>query len=544
MEKSSSPVVSIVMAAWNPRPDWLLEAVASALSQGGDEIELVVVDDGSEQPVAELLAEVDDPRLRVIRGEHGGESRARNAGVAAARGDFIRFVDADDRLAEGSTARLLARLGGARDAIAYGATLVCDARMRPEREIRSSVEGDALRACLLDGFQVRVPSMLFPREVVDAAGPWSSDFPSAGDWDFVLRALEHASVRGDAEVATLYRRHGASVTANVEAGERGSRLVMERYFERHPDKRGTRLEREARARVALIFAEGWTEQGERRRGLERALEALRLHPATAAGPAARMLARLPGGLITGVGRRARRRAQWLALNMPPARRLRMQLAREALEARAADGDLRVLDAGCEIGLFAVDIARRHPGWSVDALDLSPVALAEARRLAAERGAGNVAFAEADLTQPLGRNGYDAAAVLECLGEIPDDVAALRSVAGALRPGGFVIAHVAVRDWSPVLRRSRTRWKAAHRSGYTDDEARALFDAAGLEIVAIRPTLRGTAHLAQEMRERVKATPMRVRALLSPLMGLAVRLERAGLTWGEPRGMLIEARRPG
>jgi SAM-dependent methyltransferase len=544
MEKSSSPLVSIVMAAWQPRPDWLLEAATSALAQGGDEIELVVVDDGSEQPVADLLAEVDDLRMRVVRVEHGGASHARNAGVAAARGASIRFVDADDVLAEGSTARLLALIGDSRDAIAYGATIVCDERMRPEREIRSSVEGDALRACLLDGFEVRVPSMLFPREVVNAAGSWSSDFPSAEDWDFVLRALEHAHVRGDDGVATLYRRHGASVTANVESGEQGCRLVVERYFERHPEQRGTRLEREARARVALIFAEAWTEQGERRRGLGRLLEALRLYPTAALGPAARMLSRLPGGLIRGVRRRARRRAEWLALNMPPARRLRMQLAREALEGQAGDGDLRVLDAGCEIGLFAVDVARRHPGWTVDALDMSASSLAEARRLAAERDAGNVAFVEADLTQPLGRNGYDAAALLECLGEIPDDSAAVSSVAESLRPGGMLVAHVAARDWKPVLRGSRTMWKAAHRPGYTEPEVRSLLEGAGLEVVSVKPTLRGTAHLAQELRERVKDRPARVRALISPLMALAVRLDRAGLTWGEPRGMLIEARRPG
>ena len=65
--------VSLVLAAWNPRRDWLLEAVASALAEQEVRLELIVVDDGSEIPVGELLAEVEDERLRVLRVPHGGD---------------------------------------------------------------------------------------------------------------------------------------------------------------------------------------------------------------------------------------------------------------------------------------------------------------------------------------------------------------------------------------------------------------------------------------------------------------------------------------
>src|SRR5262249_40090420 len=71
--------VSLIMTAWEPRRDWLDEAVDSALGQRDVQIELIVVDDGSSQPVEELL-DRKDPRLRQFRLAHGGGSRAPNKG--------------------------------------------------------------------------------------------------------------------------------------------------------------------------------------------------------------------------------------------------------------------------------------------------------------------------------------------------------------------------------------------------------------------------------------------------------------------------------
>jgi len=81
-----SALVSLVMPVWRPRPGWLREAVVSALQEHACQIELIVVDDACEEPVAGLLAGIEDPRLRVLRIEHAGPYGARNAGIAAARG--------------------------------------------------------------------------------------------------------------------------------------------------------------------------------------------------------------------------------------------------------------------------------------------------------------------------------------------------------------------------------------------------------------------------------------------------------------------------
>jgi glycosyltransferase involved in cell wall biosynthesis len=277
-----SPLVSLVMTVWKPRPDWFLEAVRSALGQRGCHLELVVIDDGSPDPVESLLQGIHDPRMRVVRVPHGGLSHARNAGVEAARGDRVRFIDGDDILEPESTARLLSLIGSDDDVFSYGASLVCDEELRPVWKLASSRQGDVEVASLLGRFTVRPHTLMFPRRVLERTGRWDESFDAAEDWDFITRVAEHARARGERRVATYYRRHGASFTGNVassmERAERSARKVVDHYFQRHPGKRGTRLERLAEARLHAIAARRHLTQGQRKEALRRCRHAFRLDP--------------------------------------------------------------------------------------------------------------------------------------------------------------------------------------------------------------------------------------------------------------------------
>ena len=135
------------------------------------------------------------------------------------------------------------------DRIAYGAVTMCDEALRPVSTLTATLHGDVVVPCLLGGFEVRHVALLFPRRVVDLAGPWSTGLPVSADWDFVLRALEHAEVVGTTEPAVLYRRHGASVSgrADLESGERAREEIIDRFLARNPSLEGTRVERRARA---------------------------------------------------------------------------------------------------------------------------------------------------------------------------------------------------------------------------------------------------------------------------------------------------------
>jgi len=125
-----SPLVSFVMPVWEPRREWLLQAVESVLGQRGCELELIVVDDGNRHPVGDVLEQTDDARLHVIRVRHGGPSHARNAAMGAARGQYLRFVDSDDVIEAGSIAHLLGLIRGRLNLFSYCASQICDENLR------------------------------------------------------------------------------------------------------------------------------------------------------------------------------------------------------------------------------------------------------------------------------------------------------------------------------------------------------------------------------------------------------------------------------
>lgn len=91
----SSPAVTVVIPLYQ-KGGSVLAAVRSVLSQRFADLELLVVDDGSTDEGPALVAQVSDPRLRLLRQPNEGPGAARNRGLAGARGALIAFLDADD----------------------------------------------------------------------------------------------------------------------------------------------------------------------------------------------------------------------------------------------------------------------------------------------------------------------------------------------------------------------------------------------------------------------------------------------------------------
>lgn len=108
-----SPAVSVIVPCYG-QAHLLPEAVASVQAQDVDDWELLVVDDGSPDDTATVAARLmaEDSRVKLIRKPNGGLSSARNAGLNAATGRFVQFLDADDVLLPGKFSTNMAALQG------------------------------------------------------------------------------------------------------------------------------------------------------------------------------------------------------------------------------------------------------------------------------------------------------------------------------------------------------------------------------------------------------------------------------------------------
>ncbi len=91
----TTPRVSVIMPTYN-YGRYVADAIESIQAQTFGNFEIVVVDDGSTDDTAAILARLAEPRLKVIRQERAGTASARNRGLEAARGEFITWLDADD----------------------------------------------------------------------------------------------------------------------------------------------------------------------------------------------------------------------------------------------------------------------------------------------------------------------------------------------------------------------------------------------------------------------------------------------------------------
>jgi glycosyltransferase involved in cell wall biosynthesis len=199
---SSTPDVSVVIPAYRGGP-LLRQAVQSMVDQSFENLEVLVVSDGSDDPMEDL--EVLDVRVRVIRGEHRGVSAARNIGLLESRGTFVAFLDEDDLAMVGRVAAQFAALSDRPDAaIAYGQVQVIDEAGHQVGPLRGGpiTYLDMLRARFL-----HMTSLMVRRREAIIAGGFDALLITGEDIDFQLRlAKDHAMVFIP-EVLTRYRLH-------------------------------------------------------------------------------------------------------------------------------------------------------------------------------------------------------------------------------------------------------------------------------------------------------------------------------------------------
>lgn len=221
-------LVSIIIPAYNAER-YVREAVESALAQVDANVEVIVVDDGSTDGTAQVVAQF-GTQIRLIRQDNAGVAAACNAGVRASAGRWIAFLDADDVWLPEKTARQLERCSSFAishtDSMCFGEHLPQDIR-------RSSFEppysGRVLQQLLVRNF-ITKSSVMMDRELYVSAGGFGEHFAGVEDWPFWLQiCAEHELGYLDLPVVR-YRVHRASKSMQARKTMADHRRVIEQAF--------------------------------------------------------------------------------------------------------------------------------------------------------------------------------------------------------------------------------------------------------------------------------------------------------------------------
>lgn len=219
------PRVSVVIPCYN-QAQFLAEAIESVEAQTLRDVEVLVVDDGSTDEIGTVLDAF--PWVRSIRQENRGLAAARNTGIAHSSGDFLIFLDADDRLlpdAVETGARLLTSSPSLGFVAGHSRFITGEGVPLPtEQPVRGS--GDPYLS-LLRRNSIRNPAIvMFRRTVLDRVGGFNSRVDACADYLMYLRISRDHPVRFHAAVVAEYRKHGHNMSNDAALMFRQLRFVM------------------------------------------------------------------------------------------------------------------------------------------------------------------------------------------------------------------------------------------------------------------------------------------------------------------------------
>jgi glycosyltransferase involved in cell wall biosynthesis len=206
-------LVSIIIISFN-QGHYLDDAIESVLDQTIRQAEIVVVDDGSTDSTAEVAHSY--PQASYVYQHNHGISSARNAGLRASNGDYVVFLDADDRLlpkAVEAGLRCFRKhpesgfvFGRYHKLDADGAVISAPNQLPDECDFYV-----ALLQRNLIGMQSTV---LYPRDILERAGGFDERLQSCEDYDLYLRITREFPVHKHNKIVAEYRRHGQNMSQN------------------------------------------------------------------------------------------------------------------------------------------------------------------------------------------------------------------------------------------------------------------------------------------------------------------------------------------
>lgn len=229
-----NPLISIIIPTYN-RGYCIEECIRSAQSQSYLNIEIIVVDDASRDDTRNRIARIADPRLRYFAHEHNrGGAAARNTGICCAEGEYIAFLDSDDRWLPDKLEKQLRGLEqkGDRYGISYTWLQCIDAQGRETMRVNPEYEGDCRQEILVSNFIGSFSNVLVRRNMLMLVGCLDESMRSCQDWDILIRLLRLTHVHCERDYLVQYRQDvndSVRISLNPRSVVQGHRRIRRKF---------------------------------------------------------------------------------------------------------------------------------------------------------------------------------------------------------------------------------------------------------------------------------------------------------------------------
>jgi glycosyltransferase involved in cell wall biosynthesis len=257
---SDAAEVTVVIPTRDRRARLMQNGLASALGQEDVDLEVVVVDDGSEDGTAEELSQLEEARLRVVRHERSrGVAQARNAGIAAARGEWVAFLDDDDVWSPHKLRRQIDTAQAVSAGWVYASVVSVDEAGGVNYAFPVPTPDGLARELLARSVVPAGCSNVVARtELVRELGGFDEQLFQLADWDLWIRLAQAASAAACPEVLVGYVEHPQNM---LLTDERDVTKELELLEEKH---RGLRAAHGVELDRATFMH--WVAWGQLRRG--------------------------------------------------------------------------------------------------------------------------------------------------------------------------------------------------------------------------------------------------------------------------------------
>ncbi|MDO5852241.1 MAG: glycosyltransferase [Methanobacteriaceae archaeon] len=199
---NNKPLVSIIMPVYN-RVNLVQRSIDSVLNQTYNNIELIIVDDGSSDGTIQLLKNQDDPRIKIKYHDHcQGASQARNTALNMVKGKYIMYLDSDNTWDERYVSCMVGAFNLLSDAeVLYSGQIIYEGKDTTPKFIRF---GALNKGLVKNNNYIDLNAFCHTKEVYDKLGGFDTSLKRFVDWDLILNYTTHATTYGIPTILSNY----------------------------------------------------------------------------------------------------------------------------------------------------------------------------------------------------------------------------------------------------------------------------------------------------------------------------------------------------